>query len=414
MKTSRTLCLVPLVGLAAALSAHASDGKDDRAYLAGLFADASTRTSLQGADAGHDGKFHLSSSDGNYRLNVSGQVQFRYIANFRDNANDNSFEHGFQTRRTKIAFSGHVINEDLSFKVNGAFDRKGGAFELEDAYVKNKIGDGWSLRWGQYKLPMLREENISSKYQQAVDRSVVNEVFNQDRTQGIELAYKADDWRAFADFSVGFKTANSDFTSPATSPEADYAFTGRVDYKVMGNWKQFKDFTSFRGSDDAALIGGGVHYQQSANTNALADVDTSFFQYTVDASYESDGWNVYAAFVGRNTNIRAMGSDVDFNDLGFVVQGGLFVSEEAELFARFDSVLPDSDRVGDNSFNTVTVGTNYYFLPESHAAKLTADVQFFLDDMSQNDKVKQNTGIGLLTDANDNQVAFRVQFQLLF
>lgn len=132
-------------GSAAADVAQSSD--EIRALVADMMADANTRSSLlqSGGNAGHDGKFFLADNGGNFRLNVGGQVQFRYIANFGDenNANDDDdFTGGFQNRRTKLSFSGHVVSSDIFYKVNGAFNRSGGDFSLEDAYVGYKFGNG--------------------------------------------------------------------------------------------------------------------------------------------------------------------------------------------------------------------------------------------------------------------------------
>src|SRR5690606_4812353 len=119
---------------------------------------------LAGGSGGHDGNFYLADDAGNFRLNVSGQIQFRYVIGFRDEDNaDDDFTTGFQTRRTKLEFSGHVVNPNWTYKVVGAFDRDGGSFNLEDAYVGYNFGNGWRVKMGQFKAPFLREELVSSK-----------------------------------------------------------------------------------------------------------------------------------------------------------------------------------------------------------------------------------------------------------
>src|SRR5690606_11755439 len=156
--------------------------------------DAQTRSSLlqSGMTGGHDGKFFLGSADGNFRLEVGGQLQFRYMANFRDDdfaddpatpqdESDDDNTLGFQARSTKIWFAGHIFDPNLYYKIQGAFNRAGGDMALEDAYVGYRFENGLDLRWGQFKAPFLREELVSSTKQLAVERSIVNEFFNQDR-----------------------------------------------------------------------------------------------------------------------------------------------------------------------------------------------------------------------------------------
>ncbi|TVQ55126.1 MAG: hypothetical protein EA377_04050, partial [Phycisphaerales bacterium] len=50
-----------------------------RALVHDVLADADTRASLMqsGMTAGHDGRFFLASSDGNFRMNISGRTQLR-------------------------------------------------------------------------------------------------------------------------------------------------------------------------------------------------------------------------------------------------------------------------------------------------------------------------------------------------
>jgi hypothetical protein len=367
-----------------------------RAYAAELLADAGERTSS------------LAQQPEKFTVNVNGQIQFRYIWNSRSEApagqEDDTI--GFQARRTKIEVGGR-IHQDWGYKIVGAFSRSSGDFVLEDAFGTYAIAEGWLMSFGQFKLPFLREEFVSSKNQLAVDRSVMNTEFSQGRSQGVMFGYEGDAFRFTGAFSDGFRSANTDFDA---SP-SDYAFTARLDYKVAGNWKQFRDFTSFRGSEYATLIGGAVHWESGGDTGTTPDRE--ILAATLDVGVEGNGWNIYAAGVYRSLD-PAMGSDVD--DYGFVVQGGVFVTDQTELFARWDAIFADDDR-GVEDFNVITAGMNYYILPESHAAKFTLDFQYLLDDPS--DALIPSSsgmrGLGLLAnDTDDGQWALRAQMQILF
>lgn len=437
MSQTKSLCVLAGAALSLGGAAFAqgdawtTQSTDEvRAIVAEMMADAETRSSLlqSGGTAGHDGKFFLASPDGNFRLNIGGQVQFRYALNFVDSTNPASddFEQGFQTRRTKLEFSGHIFQPGLFYKVVGAFDRgnSGGNFDLEDAYFGYQWDNGFSVRWGQFKLPFLREELVSSKYQLMVDRSVTNEIFNQDRSQGIELSYEAEMWRFFLAFSDGFNSDNTDYAVGAGGAtglgEADYAFTGRVEFLFSGDWKQFRDFTSWRGSDFGMMLGAAAHFEDSPDTTAAAQPagNDEFLAYTIDLSFEGDGWNLYGAFVGNHVENDTPGAP-EVDNFGFVVQGGLFLTDELELAARFDMVIPD-DQFGpgtDDEFSTITAGINYYM--HKHAAKFSLDVAYYLDDSSQNFLVgatDPDTGINRFGGGagGEDEVAIRAQFQLLF
>lgn len=411
MKLTCLSCLV--LPLLAGISLAAEPGALDRALVL-------SSAAMMDADAGssgHDGKFFVASSDEAFRLNVGGQIQLRYNANFRDNTTgpDDDATIGFNTRRTKLEFSGHVYDK-WSYKVVGAFSRSNGNFVLEDAILTYKLENGVKITWGQFKLPFLREESISSKYQLATDRSVANEVFNQDRSQALQISWQGEQVRVFGAVSDGLNTANTNFLSPA---EADFALTARGELRFgQAGWKAFDDFTSFRGGKSGGLIGATIHWQSAgdtANTTTIGGTpmpDVTILAYTIDASYEGGGWNLYAAFIGRNTD-TAGASDND--DFGAVAQGGVFISDQTELFARWDAVFPDNARASGQDFHTLTFGANHYFIPESHALKLTVDLQWFLDDQTGSSSiVGTNEGIALIGGAGDDEVALRFQMQLLF
>ena len=63
------------------------------------------------------------------------------------------------------------------------------------------------------------------------------------------------------------------------------------------------------------------------------------------------------------------------------------MSDDIELFGRWDFLKPDKDRPAHVGFNTLTFGGNYYPFAKSNAVKLTADVQCFLQPSSNNDLV---------------------------
>jgi len=426
-RTLTPLSLVALAGLclpAAALAQATSD--EVRAVVSEAMADAESRTSLlaSGASAGHDGRFFLASDDGQFRLNVGGMLQFRYYANFRDDDNTaganpgDDFETGFQATRTRLNFSGHIVNPDWFYKVEAQFERDGGQFGLLDAFVGYNFGDGWSMKWGQFQFAFAREENINPGKYLAVDQSVVNSVFTQGYSQGVQLQYQAEAWRFFAGFSDGLRSANTDITNPA---ENDFGLNGRFEYMFSGDWAQFEDFTAEQGGDFGALLGGAVWYQQSANTGNPADVDLDYLGYTIDLQLEGDSWNIYLAGQGRH--LESSGpvgnpNEPESDDFGAIVQGGYRFTPENEIFARWDAIFLDDDATAgdEDNFNFVTVGWNHYFA--GHAAKFTADVVWSLDEtdglIGSGIGGFPNTGLGLLGSSETDEIVVRLQFQLVF
>ncbi len=406
---------VAAIGLSTLLAAAGAAVAQDHlnlspagAYRAELLADAATRASLlaDGDNRNEAGwaknKFFLGGGDN--LLNIGGYFQFRYIQNFRDDQpGENDFTHGFQLRRTRLVFSGNVWDKHLTYQVQGDFSRSSGAFTLVDAYAKYQWDNGFSIKFGQFKLPLLREELVGDQTQLTVERSVTNSVYNQNRSQAVEAGYQDKQFRAMFDLSDGINTLNTDFNAPT---EADIAATLRGEWLFAGeDFKRFDDHTSWQDSPFTGMLGAAVHYQSGGETGFTNDIDLA--EATIDCSLEGDGWNAFAAAIWRN--IDAGGAQTD--DFGVVIQGGIFVSNQVELFGRYDALFPD---IGDE-FNTLTAGVNYYISPRSHAVKFTGDITYYIDDTSGTPLLPgNNTGVGLLPETDGGEVALRLQMLIMF
>jgi len=422
MTTAKILVVVAgltIGGVAVAGGPETTDS--NRAYAAEMKADAALRTSnLNGSNSGL-----ILADGGDTSVKLGGFAQFRYINNFRDNPpnatsgsfHDSGYTNGFEATRTRLEVTGNIISKALTFKVDSDFNKSGDA-SLKDAWGQYAFDNGVKVKWGQFKLPVLREELVADVNQLAIDRSIVNTIFTQDRSQGIQAAYEQDQWRILGALSDGLQTLNTDYTSSA---EADYAFSGRGEFKWGDDWKRFADFTSWRGQSNAGLIGVAAHYQHSGNTasagNNAEKVD--LIQYTADFSLEGNGWNLFVAGVGRHSEPSGTNTASTLDDFGFVVQAGVFVNDQIELFARYDGVFVDSDYGNgiDDTFNTLAGGVNYYVFAQSQAFKISADVQYFVDEVSSNVLVSGVSGSNnnaLRFDGEGGQFAVRLQVQLVF
>jgi len=421
---SQTNVLVFVAGAALSIGSQAlaQNSNLDRAYQNELIADAGARTSFQGGVAGgatYAGTFSIADGSGNNRLNFGGTEIFRYNLSFRDKStqgDQNDTTIGFNFPVTRLRFWGNVWDKALTFKIQGDFGGNGGdtgSFELQDAYAMYTWDNGFSMKWGQYKLPILREVNVEDEFQLAADRSVTSYVFGQGYSQGVQFAYAADAFRFAGGFSDGINTGNTDFNSPA---ESDYALNARLDWKVMGaDWERFNDYTSWRSApDNALLIGAAFEWQTGGNTGFTTDVDT--WLYTVDAAWEGQGWNVAAAGYGSHID-PAGGTTLD--NYGAMVQGGIFVSDQIELFARWDAIFVDKDAgISPSTLHFATGGLNYYISPESHACKFTAQLGYAFNDTTpifgSGGLIEGNTRNAFLGDSKKGEWTLIGQLQVVY
>jgi phosphate-selective porin len=356
------------------------------------------------ADAGRDGSFFIAQGDA-FRLEVSGFVQFRWVGASRDAPQQPDFEHGFDIRRLRLTFEGTALDPRLSYKVTASFSRDGGDAGFSDAYIAYAIDDELIVRAGQFKLPLLAEELMSAKRQLAVDRSLTNGVFTLRRSQAVALEWERGPWLAAGAISDGADAAETGWEND----EADFAATARLEHTLDGDPRQFRSFSAERDTAFGWRVGAAAHYQLGADRPGVAQND--FVTWTLESLWQGDGWNAFLAYIGRHeTDDPVVGSATDH---GVVAQAGRFLTDDIEGFLRWDGVIPDADRPGDELFQAVTVGANWYL--HGQALKLTADVQWFPDRAIDNDLVSTSTRVGYLDDGADrNEVVVRAQLQLLF
>lgn len=339
---------------------------------------------------------------------VWGFTQFRYVVNYRDDMPEgDDFTTGFQTTRTRLYFDSKITPE-VSSRVRFTFSRSSGEAKLDQAYGNFSLPSEFKIRAGQFGLPLFRDEYISADRQLAVNSSPTNILFNQGQVQGIQLSREFSDWRFWAVYSDGIRSGNTDYDNPK---ESDWAITGRAEWKIAGDaWSRFDDYTSFPGSTFAAMLGGAFNTEQGARWADGFEVDQLLY-LTADVGLEGDGWNAMAS--GVVTWVQASGGLGWRNVSGFIVQGGFFISEHTELFARFDMSMPDSEDPVADDFRTITAGFNYYVIPASQAIKFTANVLWFLEEQATS-LIKPDTAVGVLASDQEGQWALQAQLQLVF
>ena len=361
-----------------------------RGVVQDVMADADTRSSLQAtaATSGYNNGFFIASPDGNFKLQINGQVQVRSSYAWQTNSawnaaqtvnpNATKAQYGTEIRRAKLSFSGNVVDPSWQYKVTMAYLPQGSTFaavtsspyntagnnqgngtnstaNLEDAYINKDMGNGMSLKMGQFKSPFLREELVSSANQLGVERSVVNQMFSTGWTDGIQFTASNDTLMGMVSFNNGGNNANfaTQNMSSTNGNYTQYALTGRLQWLAFGNWAQFNDMTSMRGGGQGLMLGTGFNWQHGGNQNnafggnqnpGSGNTDAGFLTYTADASWDLGGANLYGAFFGNLTGslpvdngpLGGQGTNgSSIQSYGALVQGGYFISDNTELFGSW-------------------------------------------------------------------------------
>lgn len=384
-----------------------------RALVQDVLADANTRASLQGsgAVAGWNNGFFIGSSDGNFLLNIYGQIQVRYVYNTQDDSPTDDYRSGFETRRAKIYFGGHIVDPTWTYEIEMESSRGTGAFALgENGWMRKDFGNGWAARIGQFKPAYLREEFISSRRLQTVERSLINSRFSAGVAQGVQLEYQQDQFRAFASLNDGRHTSNTGWEVEDT----EYAFTARAEYLASGSWSDVQHDVAFNSLNPTFMIGAAVLYQNDeygTGSNLPApdfnNAEVQRLGLTVDATAKFESASLSGAFVYENLDTDATGAD--FDTYGVVIRGGVFVADDLELYGMFE--WGDLDSIDTDDLLALTVGVSKFWA--EHSLKWQTDLGYGFNAV---DSAWATSSAGWRADVadEDGQLVFRSQLQLLF
>ncbi len=406
-----------------------------RNLVTDVMADADTRSSMlaQGMTAGYDNGFVISSADGNWLLRTNMQLQTRFIYSSYDinaagavRTKRNLWS--FETPRARFILSGNVVSPEWFYMVDinvaansggnpAGFPELGIPADtragLLQAYAGYDFGNGLSVKAGTFKDSFLREDNIDSRYQLAVERSNVNYYFTTGYTDGIMLSWEGDMFRFDVSYNDGERQGQTVYGFGAAPPptDADLSFTGRGEWLAMGTWDQFSDMTSAPGEEMGVLVGGGLHWEESGS--GAGGSYNNITGMTFDAQAEFGGASLFGAFIFQNVNNNAgIGSQQEY---GIVVNGGYYITDTWEAFGQFEFLEPGLP--GIPAAYILTVGVNGYFA--RHNAKWTTDIGVALDGYLDGTAgvdggVASITGYTLDGAAASTQVVVRTQLQIAF
>jgi len=374
-----------------------------------VMSDTETRATLlsDGMLAGHDGgHFVLKSADGNFRMQVGGQVQVRGIWDFQDDRADTD-DQGLQIRRMKVSFGGHVTSPRWTYYIRIAGLPQNGDAGFQDVIVGYELSDNMWIRAGKFTLPFLREELTDSSQQLAVERSSVNEFFTLNRSEQVQVETHGDSFRLVGGINDG---ANGDFTT-AGADSVELALGGRLDVRVAGEWSQMDDFTAWQGEDSAVFLGAAVNKQWGDDQNGG---QADYLTWTLDGSVETNGLGISGSVTGGHID-DSTAADRDM--YGYLIQASYNINDKIEPYIRWEYI--DQDVAGESEPQILTVGFNYYF--SGHNAKWTTDLVYIFDgdDPTANpfgaDPFGTDLGISGFGSADDEELLLlRTQFQLLF
>lgn len=369
-----------------------------------VLADAQTRATLLSdeATAGYNNGFFIRSLDNAFYLKIRGFLQTRYVYNHRQTApvgqDDN--QGGFELARTRFGFMGHIIDPTWQYMIWAGYTSSGST-ALYDAYIKKTLPLGFSVTAGQFKLPVWKEFLVSETTTQFVERSLLNYKASGSYTQGI-MGNWTNDWLSL---TASVNDGQGSINKPWNQDNSHIAATGRAEWKVFGDWKNYKDFESWQGTDPLLVLGGALHYEMGETGGGTQNPDS--LTWVADAVWKWGGGNLYVGGVGEHSTGRNNADNEPGDYYGVVTQAGFFVTEDLELLARYEFGYSDLDDV--DQLSVATAGFNYFL--SRWSARFAFDVGYSFNAMPA---FWANSAAGWLEDEEHGQIVVRAQVQLLF
>ena len=351
--------------------------------MAGHAVDSSTMTFKPGKG------LKVSSTDGQFSLTTRLRAQMRYTLEHEGG----EFTHGFQLRRARLMFKGHVFGKHNTLKFELAVSPRDIGLKSAGTISKSPLLDWYfhfthlrdlNLRVGQYKVPYSRQRVVSSGNLQMVDRAVANGEFNLDRDVGLDFRSKdlggLGVLRYYAGVYMGeghSSYANGDF---------GLMYLARIEVLPMGGFKDYSEAAFTRSREAKLSVGAAFAYLDEGKRNkgitgsTPSDGGTTdTLNFTADVSFRASGLSVESAFFWRDgtrnpgTNLDETGELVLLeparDGMGYYGQVGYLIPKQPiEFTGRFGQLIASGSDSGLSDTSEAGVGVNYYMA--HHAMKL--------------------------------------------
>jgi len=361
-----------------------------------------------GLAAGWDGKFYIGDSEDRFRLNFMAYSQFRYGFNHNQNPppGEDDNEHGFMIPRTRIFMEGRFADR-YDFQIRTNIDSSGD-FDLINAWAQVQLPKGWSIRAGELFPALSREDWMYPRDLLTTEFSANNAEYAIGTAMGIQASRQLANHRYWLAFSNGVGGGKSEsFDSDA----ADWAVSGRFEYKLGERWDIWDDLIGRRGREAGALFGLAALFQGRGDPDYPDTAPKFGTTITADVSLNGDGFQTMAAFTWQHVNPDS--GVASYENYGFNLQGGFFFTRTLQLYGYYDGVYP-GDQPGDlESYHVLGAGLSYIPFEWTNTYKASLEAGYLFSDMSKT-IVSPGSTLGYLASDGSGQFMLRAQLQFGF
>ncbi|MEE8411812.1 MAG: porin [Acidobacteriota bacterium] len=326
--------------------------------------------------------FQIESADGENTLRIGARIQLRSTL---EDPEIGSSRTSFRVRRLKFKLSGRVLGQvDYKIQANLA----GGSVTLEDAllvYTKKPLLRLWA---GQGKIFFGRQNLTSSGHQQFVDRSIVSNVIEAARDQGVALI--GQNTHKTFEYQIGVYNGNG--INASSNDDDHLQYTGRVVFTPLGEYPA-EESALDRPESSRLALGAKILLEE---VDDMLGTVTDKTLAGVEVAYKIGGFNTVAEYFHRTDDVTVMALSTETDtDVYYVQLAYLFAGKPIEVALRLAEIRPD---VAGPSMDRRETGAAVSWYLKKHAHKLQFDLRKLEDDGNP---------------ANDTTEA-RLQLQLAF
>jgi phosphate-selective porin len=282
-------------------------------------------------------------------------------------------------RRARLYVSGTALHNEFSYMLEGEFANSGNSYRddgseesprLLDAYIDWNASDWGALRIGQFKPAVSRSWNTHAAHLQFLDRSVISDISDFKRQQG--LSGRAE----LGGVELGAAVFNGSFGNDGanlSNGDTRHLFVVNARFNAMGEMNPYVE-GDIDWTEGMALNIGAAYAHHKAGADGVVD-GVRRDVVNADLNFKSNGLSLQGEFFWNKLEVNGE----KWNPLGFYAQAGYFlVPGTIELAARYSYGDTDQSPLVVNGvlvddINQVSVALNYYWWKHNLKAQLGYD-----------------------------------------
>ena len=351
-------------------------------------------SSYDKADISKDVKYNRGMVFNTYDNNYSMRLNARLLGVFYHvNPDDGSSESTFRMRRARILASGNLYAPWLKYYTQITLE--GSSITTRDAYMEAGYIKSLAPRFGQFKVPFVREMLNGGFNLQLIERSIASLEFSLDRDIGFQVSGKGI-LNSSLDYAVGIFNGSG---INRNNVDNDYIYVGRLEWAPFGQYPYSEAAEDNPSTPKLALGFAGAYMPglepgeratlagKLGNTS-IVPVESDVTQWALDLAYKYRSFALAGGYYYRTIDPKEITSFGKQDAWGVYLQSGYFIiPRHFEIVGRYSHIDPDNPvQINENRKTEYAVGLNYYL--DGHNAKTGINYSYFSTDTDSGDETE--------------------------